>query len=833
MKKKDTDTKDAMQNHRLSDPKETDPGVVQTDASGQQDTDGKDTDQKETDGKKGVQRNQRIHRQMAANGWLIRGICISLLLSVLFTSLYGIFQIKSRISTFNPLETESNISWIYQNSYLLYRDLYNKVNHTNLTFKEIYLVPAEKYAADLWRQDDEEENHYGEAADKMEDTVIPSEYSYDVSDAFEIIRNTGLQLDDLFAGMENEFYKLNTSFDYLIEDLESGTYVTNLLSNQINLEDQFFYISFLFDADGNATVESNIRGNNTTSIRKDANAVVRDFSLRDIVSGWMEENGLFDAEVFDYISVNSPANCRVTYCVSNASWDTMQKDGFYYANGYYRSDFSSFINSGIGGMLFLFLTVVFLLAFFLPKAAEGDPWSRYRVCRMPLEAVFVLALILFSFSEFIIVLAHQVSSQSMTESLLALLGTDTPMTLANGAVYLFNIFVLASYFFCVWFLGICFRMVRNMGMKEYIRKKCIIYRIFPYVRLKLKEMYYAVSHFDVTKKAHKLIMKIVLVNGVILFFISSLWMGGLAVAIIYSAFLYFILRRYISDLQQKYGILLGAINKIAGGDLNVVITEDLGVFEPFKPQVLRIQNGFRKAVDEEVKSQRMKAELITNVSHDLKTPLTAIITYINLLKEENVTEEQRKEYLDTLERKSIRLKVLIEDLFEVSKANSGSMTLNIIDVDIVNLIRQVAFEMSDKLADSQLDIRLNLPEEKIILPLDSQKTYRIYENLFGNIAKYALKGTRVYVDTQIRGDELEIILKNITAEEIRVNVDELTDRFVRGDVSRNTEGSGLGLAIVKGFLELQNGRLSIQVDGDLFKVSTIWKLPPKNEVQKG
>lgn len=825
MKKKDTDTKDAMWNHRLSDPKATDPSAVHTDASRQQETEGKDTEQKETDGKKRVKRNKRVHSQIAANGWLMWGICISLLLSVLFTSLYGIFQIKSRINSFNPLETENNISWIYQNSYLLYRDLYNKVNHTNLSFKEIYLVPEEKYAADLWRQSDEE-IYYGETADKMEDTVIPSE-------DYEIIRNTGLQLDALFASMENEFYKLNTSFDYLIEDLNSGTYVTNLLSNEINPEDQFFYISFLFDADGNATVESNIRGNNTTSIRKDANAVVREFSLRDIVSEWIEENGSFGTEIWDYISVNSPANCRVTYCVSNASWDTMQKDGFYYANGYYRSDYSSFINSGIGGILFLFLTAVFLLALFMPKAAEGDPWSRFKVCRMPLEAVFVLVLILFAFAEFIIVLAHQVSSRSMTESLLALLGTNTPMTLANGAVYLFNIFVVASYFFCVWFLGICFRMVRNMGIKEYIRRKCIIYRIFPYVKLKLKEMYYAVSHFDVTRKAHKLIMKIVLVNGVILFFISSLWMGGLAVAIIYSAFLYFILRRYISDLQQKYGILLGAINKIAGGDLNVVITEDLGVFEPFKPQVLRIQNGFRKAVDEEVKSQRMKAELITNVSHDLKTPLTAIITYINLLKEENVTEEQRKEYLDTLERKSIRLKVLIEDLFEVSKANSGNMTLNIIDVDVVNLIRQVAFEMSDKLADSQLDIRLNLPEEKIILPLDSQKTYRIYENLFGNIAKYALKGTRVYVDTQIRGDELEIILKNITAEEIRVNVDELTDRFVRGDVSRNTEGSGLGLAIVKGFLELQNGRLSIQVDGDLFKVSTIWKLPPKNEAQKG
>ena len=226
----------------------------------------------------------------------------------------------------------------------------------------------------------------------------------------------------------------------------------------------------------------------------------------------------------------------------------------------------------------------------------------------------------------------------------------------------------------------------------------------------------------------------------------------------------------------------------------------------------------------EMKSQRMKAELLTNVSHDLKTPLTAIITYVDLLKNENLTDEQRKEYLDTLERKSLRLKVLIEELFEVSKANSGNITLNLMEIDIISLIKQVAFEMSDKLESAKLDVRLNLPNQKILSNLDGQKTYRIYENLFGNIAKYALPGTRVYVDAVISEDEVTIILKNITAEEIQVNASELAERFVRGDSSRNTEGSGLGLAIAKSFTELQGGNLTIEVDGDLFKVSTCWKI---------
>ena len=229
-----------------------------------------------------------------------------------------------------------------------------------------------------------------------------------------------------------------------------------------------------------------------------------------------------------------------------------------------------------------------------------------------------------------------------------------------------------------------------------------------------------------------------------------------------------------------------------------------------------------------MKSQRMKSELITNVSHDLKTPLTAIITYVKLLQEPGVTEEQRKEYLETLDRKSLRLKALIEDLFEVSKANSQNITLDIRDVDIVSMVKQVEFEMEDKLADAGLDVRMSMPEEKVIVPLDSQKTFRIFENLFGNIAKYALPGTRVYVNGFTAKDEVTIILKNITAQELSVSGEELTERFVRGDASRNTEGSGLGLAIAKSFTEIQGGKFRIELDGDLFKVVLNWKVKPES-----
>ena len=218
----------------------------------------------------------------------------------------------------------------------------------------------------------------------------------------------------------------------------------------------------------------------------------------------------------------------------------------------------------------------------------------------------------------------------------------------------------------------------------------------------------------------------------------------------------------------------------------------------------------------------MKTELITNVSHDLKTPLTAIITYVNLLKEEK-DEERRKDYVDVLERKSLRLKALIEDLFEISKASSQNVTLDLMSVDIINLFKQVKLELDDKIKEADLDFRMTLPEEKIILTLDSQKTYRIFENLLVNITKYALPHTRVYIEMMTEGQDVVIRMKNISAAELNFNPEEITERFVRGDVSRNTEGSGLGLAIAKSFVELQRGTLKIETEADLYKVEIRFK----------
>lgn len=387
-----------------------------------------------------------------------------------------------------------------------------------------------------------------------------------------------------------------------------------------------------------------------------------------------------------------------------------------------------------------------------------------------------------------------------------------------------NLAVMACLFFAAWYLGCCLGEVRGLGIRGYLHRRMICSRVWNWCKARVRRYYQSLVNLDITQDSRRQVIRLLIINAIVVFLLCSMWVAGWFGVIVYSLLLYFVIKKYISDLQKKYSILLHATNEIADGNLEVRISEHLGVFEPFKPQIYRIEEGFQKAVAEEVKSQRMKTELITNVSHDLKTPLTAIITYVNLLKEENVTEEQRIQYLQILEQKSLRLKALIEDLFEVSKANSKNVTLNLVDVDIVNLLRQVEFEQEDRLEERKLAVRLRLPEEKVMVRLDSQKAYRIYENLFGNIIKYAMEGTRIYVDMERTEGEVTVRLKNITEQEITVSGDELTERFVRGDVSRGTEGSGLGLAIVRSFTELMGGRFEVTVDGDLFTASTTWVL---------
>ncbi len=279
----------------------------------------------------------------------------------------------------------------------------------------------------------------------------------------------------------------------------------------------------------------------------------------------------------------------------------------------------------------------------------------------------------------------------------------------------------------------------------------------------------------------------------------------------------------VLKVQDDYDKLLTATKELSKGNFDVEIDGDLGIFNALNDEFKNIRIGFETAVKEETKSQNMKNELVSNVSHDLKTPLTCIKNYIVLLQDDNLPIETRHEYLDNLNQYSNRLTNLIEDLFEVSKVNSGNIKLNLMELNIVALIEQAHAECSEILDAHQLTVITNYPHNDIILKLDGDKTYRIFENLFTNISKYALFNSRVYVDLTEETEDITIIFKNISQEQMNFSPQEITERFVRGDKSRHESGSGLGLAIAKSFVEAQGGTFNIAIDGDLFKAIITFK----------
>lgn len=232
-----------------------------------------------------------------------------------------------------------------------------------------------------------------------------------------------------------------------------------------------------------------------------------------------------------------------------------------------------------------------------------------------------------------------------------------------------------------------------------------------------------------------------------------------------------------------------------------------------------IANGFHMAVEEAMKNERLKTDLITNVSHDIKTPLTSIINYVAILKQSDIADPKIQGYLDILEAKAQRLKTLTEDVVEASKVSSGNISLEYMDVDLVEMIQQTEGEMAEKFEARNLKMIVNLPAEPAVVHVDGRRMWRVLENIFGNAAKYAMPGTRVYADLKLEEDTVDLSLKNVSEHQLNISADELTERFIRGDLSRSSEGNGLGLSIAQSLTTMQGGTFNLYLDGDLFRVN--------------
>lgn len=542
------------------------------------------------------------------------------------------------------------------------------------------------------------------------------------------------------------------------------------------------------------------------------------------------------ADLSDQIENEDQTNgLRIVYGMTKSDFEAYVSEN-QYTEEYTEYNRGIFWHSGVW-----FFAGILLAALILPRIAKIGQYEGRRF-RIPFEPAVLVGIVL-------VAVSYELQAPLMYWSLekYSPFGSVMWNTWSSFGINFVIWFCVFGLFFCaVESLRLIFTCGKSYwtehtltGMavtwvkanqEEVHEKRHLLKKAWRDIKGLVHRQYEAILQMDLKEKGTKGILRIVILNFLLLLVVKLFSDSiGLVALIVYSVILFFIMRKVLNGLKKKYQLLLKSTNQLANGQLDLPIEGDVGIFRPIQEELRKIQSGFKKAVEEEVKNERMKTELVTNVSHDLRTPLTAIITYIDLLKNET-DEEKRKEYTEILERKSLRLKVLIEDLFEMSKAASKTVQMNYMKVDLVGLIRQAELENEEKIKEANLEFRWKLPDKKLILWLDSEKTYRIFENLIVNITKYAMPHTRVYVEVNEHPDEVQIYMKNVSAGELNFNTDEITDRFVRGDSSRNTGGSGLGLAIAKSFAELQHGSLRISTEADLFKAEII--LPKLNQPEK-
>ncbi len=772
---------------------------------------------------------KKRNRQERMPGVFVAAVLI-LSASLTFLSQYPGFKERATADEPNILAGSEFLHEIYQANMVLYKQICDwKAEGKEMTAQDFFLSGKIK-KAEL-----EDYNEY---------------YSFDESP----LSFAGEQIDELLYQWDLSFHNgLEQQIDYEIMDRESGRTFANTerALHYLGTEEESIYLDNYYpyyiklDFDENGVLEHVwVRGGDVDTLVENVQRVMRsrylERSLYESLSysaygGINWENAIYyesrDDNAVMQIELqvlNMPKNCTVCYALTEAQLADVKASSRMYLS---MSTAGNYRTSGIQDVFNLLLVVLGITAMLLPF------WKKYRLHAYNLLPLHIEVLTVLVFATFLILgelsatLVMYSVSDSWEYSLPYILSSAFPgLTAMMGArtiVLVINLLFLTMAF-TLWFTLItAYAQVYVFGIRGYMRKRCLCYRVFRCMRVSIRRKRARIKreflHMDLEQNLNVPLFQLLLANFVILAVISFFWLFGVVLLIPYTIFLYGLLRKYIRVIQDRYGEMLKAAHSVADGNLQTEIAGDWGMFSAFQEELAAIQSGFSSAVEEEVKSQRMRTELITNVSHDLKTPLTAIITYTELLREEGVTESQRKEYLAVLHRKSLRLKTLIEDLFEVSKANSGNVAFDTEKVDICHLVRQMYLEYEDKAAKAGLVFRFRFPEQKVFLMLDSDKTSRIFDNLYANIIKYAMPDTRVYVSVESRDGEVGIELKNISGYELNIPAESLTERFVRGDSARNSEGSGLGLAIARSFVELQGGKMEIEIDGDLFKVYLFWK----------
>ena len=474
---------------------------------------------------------------------------------------------------------------------------------------------------------------------------------------------------------------------------------------------------------------------------------------------------------------------------------------FEYGYSYYQqivNKYEKCLELGIpmGLLSLIFFVVYMIMNFKLPKT-KREFWNYYN--KIPLEVIVTLL--------------------SIDIALI--------VTIAEEPNAFVNQFCIIPIFILLFYFILIIKQLSNFERKRDFFKTswCVKVIIWLLKKMKsgIKEMRNAIKQnkdFDLTKKIVTVAILCVVAEFIVLT-MSGSWIEFFVLIMLFGIQLWFLIY-FVNKLGYLNEIMKG-VHRIKEGEINYKIEEKNDIyFSSLANDINNISQGLENSIEQRIKSERMKSELITNVSHDLKTPLTSIINYVELIKkEENIQPEYLKDYVQVLDKKSKRLKILIEDLFEASKASTGNIELELVRLDLKQLLQQSIGELEDKLEEANLGLRVNLTEESTYVLADGRRLYRVFENLLCNISKYSLKNTRVYIDVTKEDGKIITTMKNISSYELNFDPDEIMERFKRADESRNTEGSGLGLAIARDLVSLQGGKMSIEIDGDLFKVKVV------------
>lgn len=463
----------------------------------------------------------------------------------------------------------------------------------------------------------------------------------------------------------------------------------------------------------------------------------------------------------------------------------------------------------------LVLTIIFATVLNYEKTMRYDIYGGKNI---PIELYLLVALTIFS-----------MISLSMDRPLLLRYASIFEQRIEFGSLILYiGLSALTFVISYMTFYGVfSLKSVGKEGFASYVFGHSIIAKAFRFTKKTVKN---AVKFFfgglNITSKFLWGFILFVCVFSS--FLISVLLFGDTTIALIIAAlvtYVFYRLRVYLYDFREIEEVS----ELIASGDYHKKIDEEQNVFQKLSKNLNKAGDSLSLAIGKELKSERMKTELITNVSHDLKTPLTSIINYSELLQDDNASQEELREYGKVINEKSHKLKDLIESLFEISKVSSKNVELNYMNLDIRQILEQNLGQWLDKYDEKSLEVVINLPEKPVIISLDGQYASRILDNIFSNIYKYSLEHTRVYIDLY-DGESSRLVVKNISKYALNISAEELMERFTRGDESRSTEGSGLGLSIASSLTELMGGHFEIEIVGDVFKVEIDFGQPIETEI---